>query len=283
MNDTMRYWRYSDDLSVVDAALLIVGLNPGIIEVRGWPIEQATLVQPSLEGEDRYFFEQDFRAVFKALKGAILSDRLPANITRLCRDATYKWSEGEPYPDGPREDEAEFVYNRLLISPAKFYSTTKEITGGYGGEIYFIKEPDWFHTTVSVEDLKSWLATKGDRPEFFYPEERNISGYQDENHPRYSAKLAAAVAAWEAVEGASPNKTVKQTLERWLRENASQFGLVDDDGNPLSDVILELAKVVNWNTKGGAPRTMAGVAEDKPSKSRGSNFFTLGRTDDTQF
>jgi hypothetical protein len=50
-------------------------------------------------------------------------------------------------------------------------------------------------------------------------------------------------------------KTPKQALTKWLRENASRYGLSGDDGAPNETGIEEVAKVANWQPSGGAPRT----------------------------
>lgn len=72
-------------------------------------------------------------------------------------------------------------------------------------------------------------------------------GYMDPSHPRYSAKLAATVRAWQAV--ADEGKTsVKQALEGWLREHADEFGLTNEG-------IKQCSKVANWQPLGGAPKT----------------------------
>jgi hypothetical protein len=81
--------------------------------------------------------------------------------------------------------------------------------------------------------------------------------YLDPSHPRYSPKLAAAVRAWEAVSGddaATQGISVKKALETWLRLNAQKYGLVNA-GKPNEYGIAEVAKVANWSTKGGAPKT----------------------------
>ena len=49
---------------------------------------------------------------------------------------------------------------------------------------------------------------------------------------------------------------------RWLRLNASQYGLTDDDGKPSENVIEELAKVGTWATSGGAPKQS--ISQDDP-------------------
>ncbi|WP_298928114.1 hypothetical protein [uncultured Ramlibacter sp.] len=75
-----------------------------------------------------------------------------------------------------------------------------------------------------------------------------VSDYLRPDHPRYTPKLAAAVHAWEAVTEPLPGSTTKQSLEKWLTENASRFDL-------SGKAIGECAAVSNWMTKGGAPKT----------------------------
>ncbi len=120
------------------------------------------------------------------------------------------------------------------------------------------------YSTVSIEDLRKWLLSRGERPKLLFPEDDSHEmkdqeyAFQNPTHPRYASKLAAVVAAWEAVEEAAPNKTVKQTLEKWLQENASQYNLLDKKTDkPNNGVIEQLASVANWEPKGGAPKTMA--------------------------
>lgn len=113
-------------------------------------------------------------------------------------------------------------------------------------------------TLVKVEVLKSWLTNKGFKSGFFFPDTVNVPDFLDQKHMCYSPKLAAAIEAWRDV-STNPElikgKTVKQALLTWLRKNADRFGLTKDDGNPNEQGIEEVAKIANWDTKGGAPRT----------------------------
>ena len=66
--------------------------------------------------------------------------------------------------------------------------------------------------------------------------------------------LAAAVKAWQAVTDPK-GKSPKQALDKWLREHAADFGLTDDEGNPVNQAIEDCSKIANWQPGGGAAKT----------------------------
>jgi hypothetical protein len=191
--DALDYWRLCDDLSVVQAALLIVGEDPSGLQER----IDTTGAHARPEGYD---------AAKAALVHAIYRKRLAANIVE--------------YEDSP--------------------------------------EASWHLTTVSVEELRSWLGSRGIKTGFFFPERQFEAEYLFPLHDHYSPKLAAAIEAWKAVSADDQlrlGKTVKQALVVWLRQHANEFGLTKEDGNPNEQGIEEVAKIANWDTKGGAPKT----------------------------
>jgi hypothetical protein len=109
-----------------------------------------------------------------------------------------------------------------------------------------------------VEDLRTWLRLRGINTGFFFPSPEAEPDYLSASHPNYSAKLAAAIEAWKAVSANAElrrGKSVKQALIVWLRQHANEFGLTKDDGNPNEQGIEDVAKIANWDTKGGAPKT----------------------------
>ena len=113
-------------------------------------------------------------------------------------------------------------------------------------------------TVVKVDDLRQWLKGRGFKTGFFFPQAGDTPVFLDKTHKNYAPKLAAAIAAWEVVSAApelTKGTTVKKALLKWLRKNADRFGLTKDDGNPNEQGIEEIAKIANWDTKGGAPRT----------------------------
>ena len=94
---------------------------------------------------------------------------------------------------------------------------------------------------VRVEHLKDFLTEKGVRDGFFFPLEGNHADYLDPAHSRYAPKLAAAVCAWEALDNATTlaGKSPKKALEKWLRENAADFGLTSEEDGVVNESAIE--------------------------------------------
>jgi hypothetical protein len=192
--DALDYWRLCDQLSLVQAALLIVGTDPSGIQ----DFVEREYAQNRPEGYD---------AVIAALYNAVRTKRLKADVIEAKEDA---------------------------------------------GDISFDG------TTIEVEDLKAWLKARDLKPSFFFPAHEAGPDYLSPEGPHYSVKLAAAVEAWRAVSGNEElrrGKSVKQAIVVWLRQHANEFGLTKDDGNPNEQGIEDVAKIANWDTRGGAPKT----------------------------
>ena len=241
--ECLDYWRLCDELTVVQAALLIIGEDPQDAE------ENLRLDQG---------YPNSFHAVFAALKHAIIGGRLPSKVRRKAWERG--WTE-------PPEDEWE------REAGTEQPGDEEKITGNFGifpdqeripekaknlRDIIYRTEPDWHLTTILEDDLREWLKSRGLKTGFFFPQADDTPDYLDKNHEHYAPKLAAAISAWQTV-NAEPDllsgKTVKQALTIWLRKNAGQYGLTKDDGNPNEQGIEEIAKISNWDVKGGAPKT----------------------------
>ncbi|PQV57861.1 hypothetical protein LX70_01670 [Defluviimonas denitrificans] len=272
------HWRLSESLSVTNAAMLAAGIDPGSTESTDpdAPHHGHFHRRGASNGVKNYTQSGSFIAVFSAIRNAILEDRIRANITHLARNASYVWYGSDAVPEAPRDDETEVPYTALFRTEGMSIKTNagNRFWEQYS-KIYIIKEPAWSQTTVMVEDLREWMASRNFLPPFFFPEVKPQE-FMDKEHKRYSAKLAAAVSAWEAIQEAAPNRTVKQTLERWLNANAAAFGLIDDDGRPRSTVVESLSEVANWETRGGAPKTSAPKDEIQQVERKPiSNFHAL--------
>jgi hypothetical protein len=193
--DGLDYWRLCDEVSVVQAALLIVGEDPS--ERDGY-----------IENKPANNRPRGYDAASAALVNAIRGNRLSANIIRV-------------------DDQ-------------------------FGNDGI-----DWYQTTVLVEDLRTWLKSRGVTTGFFFPMDEEGPDYLSSSHDHFSPKLAAAIKAWLAITSdprLRRGKTVKQAIV-WLRQHANEFGLTKEDGNPNEQGIEEVAKIANWDTKGGAPKT----------------------------
>lgn len=193
-------WRLCDELSVIQAALLIIGADP-------------SESQEYIDGWEAHKRPVGYDAAKAALTNAIEAGRLPVLFKRAYQNAL-----GEDVPD-------------------------------------------WHRTTIEVPELRQWLIRRGVKTGFFFPEGGDTPKYLEPSHGHYSQKLAAAIRAWEAVSSDSDlivGKTVKQALAVWLRKHANDFGLTKEDGRPNEQGIEEIAKIANWDTKGGAPKTPSG-------------------------
>jgi hypothetical protein len=206
--EEMDYWRLCDKLSVVQAALLTVGLDPEeYANIMYWKIEE---------------YPENFYAAFTAFSNAIISKKLEALI---------HYKKERLYHEGLNVGESVLVET---------------------------DEPDWDRTIISIDDIRSWLESRGIRQGFFFPQADDTPDYLDKTNKNYAPKLAAAIGAWQAINadpGLIKGKTVKQALLKWLRKNADRFGLTKEDGNPNEQGIEEIAKISNWDVKGGAPKT----------------------------
>lgn len=274
------YWRLADEISVVDASFLTIGLEPGNYRLSApdYPLTSNITKDGGYGSDDETFKDPDgfvylapahFRAVFKALRNAILSDKLKAKIVNLGREPDYGGGyNGHSYRIPPDGDEEErhygFAVSRgiptVYSNADSIYDTNRP---GEDRVIYVLKEPDWSQTTIEVEDLKRWFNSRGVAPAFFFPE-GIADGFRDKQHPRYSPKLATAVAAWETVKRPAKNKSAKATLTDWITGNGVRFNLSNEDGVVSPTVAEEVAKIANWNTGGGANPTNPELEEADP-------------------
>ena len=234
-------WRLVDPIGVQDAAALIAGFEPKSVRFNGRQGAWFENESGSTSNENIRWVE----TALTALTNAIAAGKLKAKSIH----------DSRPVTNGDHMAVVDLM----------------EATGGYAsldsiadeGESlsqcgdYFIRdEINWEKTTVERKDLIEWLRNMGVTNGFFFPSSNQSTGpdYLDKEHPRYAPKLAAVVLAWESF-SELPGKTPKQVLSRWLNENASRFGLIDDEGKPRDKTIEELAAIPNWQTTGGAPKT----------------------------
>lgn len=259
--NSLDYWRLADELSVIDAAILVTGNDPSgrfeIYDDDGHAVRDGNGVWRTAQRTDY----EGFNATFKALRSAIWSNRLRANIRHSVNKADYE-KNGDygyvPIDQGPGSERASYDFLVARHGPEHVAKTVLNfsINDGLRGtdDFYIWKEPDWNNTTIAVEDLRDWLSIRGISPTFFFPH-GNQEGFRNKNNPRYAPKLAACIAAWEAVQTPAKNSSAKQTLKDWIRSNASVYGVGDDSGIVSETAAEELARIVNWAPAGGATPT----------------------------
>lgn len=219
------YWRFHEDLTVIQAALLILGIDPAELQDS---VLDIYAVRPA-----------GFDAVLSSLQQAILNDRLKATVRHPVRYVENP--DNRSWVQYPKVDEECGVFNDPEHGKL---------------DVHFKKTPDWTLTTVEVEELKAWLLRRNSKPSFFFGEASTEPDYLNKNHPRYSAKLAATIQAWMAMddENLLEGKAVKAALADWLESRYKELGLIYD-GDKNKTGIEECVKVANWKDKGGATKT----------------------------
>ncbi|GLQ25778.1 hypothetical protein [Sulfitobacter pacificus] len=267
-------WRLSESLSVVDAAILIAGFDPS----QHYNDNDGDRVKLTWQHEG-------FEPAFNALRGAIKTNKLRANLAHAMR-GRQSFQHGDYFGDVDLGDDEHKVSFDMLIARNETvgYETTQ-----YSGEtklnfaveniinetgFCIWKEPNWNETTIDVNDLRNWLIERGVYPSFFFPS-GNRDSFSNPKNPRYSAKLACAVGAWEAVEKPSRGKSVKKTIQDWVQSNGVSFGL-GEDGVVSPTAAEEIAKIANWNPKGGANPTPQATGDDAETLTREPNNYEHG-------
>jgi hypothetical protein len=276
------YWRLADELSVVDAAFLTMMADPGDFELVSPDAPLSSQIRQIggfeyVGDAHKYDFERvesdldtvlinpaKFRAIFKALRNAIIADKLKARITNLARTPNQTQYEDRwvDYPPDEGEEVRNYGFALSRGIPTVYSNSDSILCAGPNADrkLYILTEPDWHLTTIEVEDLREWFRSKEIAPPFFFPRE-TVKGYMDKSNPRYSPKLATAIAAWETVKSPGNRQSVKQTLKSWIISNGVNFGLGNKSGVVSDHVAEEVAIIANWRTGGGATPTPSGAEE----------------------
>ena len=218
--EKLDYWRLVNQLTAEQAALLILGHCPAGVycDIETWSMED---------------IPDGFLAILEALRQSMMAGTLTGTIRRKARDVA--WIEA------PSESE--------------------QITLEAGSiQAFYTIEPDWEATRIDVASLKLWLQRKNVRSDFFFPDATEAADYLNHDDPWFSSKLFAAIDSWKTLKrepqrlmGTSP----KTALMDWLTEHAMAYGITNDGVTPNKSGIEDIAKVANWNTKGGANKTPA--------------------------
>ncbi len=256
-NSWMEEWRWCDTLSVVEAAMLAVNLNPSELEPS--TVDRLWEGRFHFIGTEHSLIKNHMRAprfvpVFRAITRAVTAMELECEAVHLARQLPINTALSRELEEFPIDDEGVISYDLLLASNA-LVSANFEIPEDSNSRNYFFRlEPDWERTTVKIDKLRSWIEAKGLRPRFFFPEpSSDTDAFKDQTHDHFSAELTLAVKAWEAL--ASTQKFprgVKEAVSAWIDANPNAWRGEGELSNNAKDRIITL---VNWKKSGGAPST----------------------------
>jgi hypothetical protein len=241
--DELDYWRLCEELTVIQAALLVVGEAPNHHnEIEKMEVDQRPMG-----------YEAAKTAIIHALKKRIDYETAHLEIEVLNTRI-------------PNEQELQYVESLRIGSiqgnrvPEYEYDINGNRCGAIEGSF------DLACSTVRVASLKRWLRDRGFTTGFFFPAKSDTPDYLNPKHPRYAPKLAAAISAWLAVgdENLRRGKSAKSAMSLWLTTNYRTLGLIhkrDNEKNKtkVGDInklaIQEAAKIANWEDEGGSPKT----------------------------
>ncbi|WP_392336896.1 hypothetical protein [Loktanella salsilacus] len=255
-SNDMDHWRWCEHLSVMEASMLAVGLNPSVYE----PSAPQRLREGhfhkigSSNHVKNYFHSIQFVPVFRAITYAALNGEISCDFAHHSRTIP-TFTVGDREFDGPPEsDEDTIAYDFLIRSDMPVSSNFEILPYGNLRRFYFIKDPDWERSTIKVDDFKDWMQRRGRRPGFFFPDsDEDSEAFRNPAHEHFSAELDFAVTVWQAL---LPKRKyqggVKSAIEAWIAANPEAW----KGDEPMSGAAKErIATLVNWNKGGGAPKT----------------------------
>lgn len=152
------------------------------------------------------------------------------------------------------------ILNELLdYANKKYKRETLEIGGSLRGWLKPGRDE-----TVDKSLVVEWLSNVGLESDIFilspekFTSDETVASYLNPSHDFYAPKLVAAIAVWKAIAN-NPKmlsgKSPKQAIDKWLHDNAGEYGLIQKNGNINQAGIDQISKVVNWKPDGGVPKT----------------------------
>ncbi len=122
------------------------------------------------------------------------------------------------------------------------------------GNSVYNHEYDLERSYVDVASLIRWLESSELHDPYFNRDPISSDDFLDRASKRYAWKAAAAYLAWHHVPNDQTLKgTTKQKIEQWLWANGDKFYPQDKSLPMPKTAIEEIAQMVNWDVRGGAP------------------------------
>lgn len=215
--EAIDYWRRYDELTLVQAALLIIDLGAKALERD---------IYQTLDAEPL----KSYQAVLTLLTRAINTNILRANQKGGVRAYSMRLKDGLLWEVPASSPDCNEVY--VAVSDLKVWLQ--------GQNLY----PKFFFPERST--------SANDPSQSIHPNYLYIS---HPNYSFKLATAVNAWEYLTAHPEAIGKGSVKKALEKWLNANASNFHLTDRNGRIYRTAIEEVSKVANWATRGGAPKT----------------------------
>lgn len=194
-------WSLHDTFTVPEAATLLAGFDPYSVDSSGEYFRDPETNLTDSAGI------KDVKTAYSLLVNAIKAEKLHADIHK---DVTM-WRDVEGFDiEEACKGDCDYLDLPDVSTPSGTMCCRESI--------------DWVKTTIAREHLIAWLASRGHKTGFFFPNDStDTPGYLDTNHKRFAPKLAAAVKAWEAMEDANLQGDLKpkSAMERWLEVSHS--------------------------------------------------------------
>ena len=236
-DDPFFYWRIAKEISVENAAILMVGGDPEAVD----PIDSGLNFGDDHE-QKRTTGHKGFQSALNALTGAILSGDIPVQIR-------YR----------PRNDSDIAVSRTIDLGSAKTDHAAKFFRFGNGdlrieiGTINFRAEPDWAKSMVRVDNLRDWLRSEGENQgALFPPSTPETLPFMNPDHDHFAPELHFAITAWQALETQTIGKRgSKPVIEEWLDTHSHAWR---GDGEVSATAKDRIAVVINWR-RSGAPKS----------------------------
>lgn len=227
--DSLGPWRLAADVSVVNAAILIAGGDP----------EQARDYSGDIS-------VSGFTGAFEALTHAIRQGHLRAVLA-------YEAERG-PLFDGTQT-------KTVWVESARHLPRNADPIAYLGPEpgddekLYVVTEPDWERSSISVDDLRTWLRSRGYTSGFFFPSDSatpdDSDAFLNPDHDHFAPELALAVTVWRALADQRKfPRGAKLAIEAWIDRNPSAWKGREKLSTSAKERILTL---VNWRRGGGSP------------------------------
>ena len=233
--DELDYWRFTPHYTIVEAAALILGINP------------SEVIAIDDHEDDRDFYIKGehhlkFHPVYTAIKRSLIDESLAcANIEQLTQAIRHFHANSVAF-QGSSQFKTEITLPTLNVSRMTPYLCKSE-------------------AILTSSEIKMWLTEKGLTQGFFFPNSsvNNAPDYMNKDHSCFAPKLYAAIKAWEGTALDDDNYgTPKQQIDKWLNARAAEFGLVHEAsgtnynrGDVKKSAIEEICSVANWNQDGG--------------------------------